>query len=411
MRNEIEYQSHFNRELLPGLIELEKQRKGIINKVITAKVLNILTVMVFLSLFMGFLNAFPFGESGTVAITIIFQGFFYLIFSLVVTMLTYQSLKYIFLIKGLKEVVKNRPKMYLYSILTAIIVIICAFLIGKAYLGVKLLTGIFFVRYIIAFFSIILLAFLANLFSKYEKKFNLAIKQETLPKILHFINPSLKYVPTGFIKQSDFTESRIFPNQQIHRYKGSDFVTGSYGEGLFAFSQLQVQEITKTRSGGKTETKISELFKGLFYIADFNKSFTGKTAIYPDYARSAFGAQFGEMINHAMEFDNTHLVTLEDTEFEKEFAVYSTDQVEARYILSPTMVEHIKLIRSKLEKDLYFSFIKNRVYVAIPSDLEILVPIIFNDMTKFESIEPIYYGIDVLLNISNVLQLNTRIWG
>jgi hypothetical protein len=411
MKTALDYQSHFNTELYPDLTDLEKQRKGILSKVITAKILGILLIMMFLSVFMGFLNAFPFQEFDMGVAIYIFEGFFYFVLSLVVVMLMHKSLKYIFLIKGDKEIIKNKQKMYLYSIFASVVVIACAYFIGKAYLGAKVFTAAFFIRYASAIFTMIALGLISNVLGSYEKKFNLALKKETLPKILKYIKSGLKYEPESFIRQIDFVDSRIFPNKDIHSFKGSDFVTGSYGEGLFAFSQLDVKEITRTRSQGKTETKVSDLFKGLFYIADFNKTFKGKTAIYPDYARSILGAQFGEMLNQAMKMDNTHLVTFEDVEFEKDFAVYSTDQVEARYILSPTLIERIKSIKQKLESDLYFSFINNRVYVAIPSDLDVLVPIIFRDMSQFESMEPIYYTIDALLNIAQDLQLNTRIWG
>jgi hypothetical protein len=360
---------------------------------------------------MGFLNAFPFDDFESFAIIIIFQGFFYLILGIIVMALVYKALKYVLLVKGAKEILKNKQKLYLYTAISGIMVMFCAILIGKTYLGVKIFSAGFFFRYFVGIVAIIIFAVLANIFSKYESKFNAELKQEILPKILNLIRPGIKYEPIGFIRQIDFVDSQIFPNREINRYKGSDFVTGSYGEGLFAFSELDVMHITRRRSGGKSETKVSQLFKGLFYIADFNKSFSGKTVIYTDYARSAFGSQFGEMINHALGTANFQLVTLEDTEFEKEFTVYSTDQVEARYILTPKMIEMLKLIRQKLELDTYFSFNKNKIFAAIPSDTELLAPIIFHNMTKFESIEPIYDIVDNLIEIANDLNLNTRIWG
>ena len=410
MHSARDYESHFNTELFAGLTEFEKRRKGIISKVIIAKVLNILTIMVFLSLFMGFLNAFPFEEFEMGIFIWIFEGFFYLVLSIVVFVIILKTIKYVLNLSGRKDLLKNKQKIYLTTAIIGILIILCAFYIGEFFLGIEIFTLKFFARYISAFFTIIILALLASFFSKYEKKFNHAIKREILPKILNFINRELKYKPDGFIMQSEFNESWIFPNKQIYRYSGSDFVSGSYGTGSFAFSQLQVKEIEKRRTGGKSDTKISELFKGLFYTADFIKSFKGKTFVYPDYAHTILGAQFGEMINHALRSESTQLVKFEDVNFEKEFAVYSTDQVEARFILSPSLIERIKLIKSKIGNDLYFSFIKNRVYIAIPGQTEFLCPIIFKDMTKFETIEPIYYGIEVLLEIANDLQLNTRIW-
>jgi len=203
----------------------------------------------------------------------------------------------------------------------------------------------------------------------------------------------------------------LFRCQKIYSYNGSDNVSGSYGAGNFSFSQLYIRELSKTYSGGKTETKISDLFKGLFYVADFNKRFSGSTIIYPDYARLALGEQFGEMLNQKLGFEYSELVTLEDPEFEKDFAVYSTDQVEARYILTPTMIERIKMVKLSLEKDIYLSFKNNKLYVAIPYDLDLLSPLIFHRMTNFETIEPVYQIIGCLLDIASDLHLNTRIWG
>jgi len=411
METNMIYKNHFDRELAFNMIDIEASRKKIIKKVIVAKLLNIATITVFLSIFMGFLNAFPFEEFDLGFVIYIFQGFFYLVLTIVVFGILQKAIRYMLQANGAKELLENKTRIYLYTAIASIITILIASVIGHFYLGVVFGTVMFFVRYILAFAALLFLAFLSYAFGSFEKKFIQNFKLEILPKILTAFNHAIKFDPNNFIKQASFDESRLFRHTEIYSYKGSDIVKGSYGEGNFEFSQLVVMERTTTRSGGKTETKISELFKGLFYVADFNKAFSGRTVIYPDYARQLLGMQFGEMMNRAFEFDNTHLVMLEDTEFEKQFAVYSTDQVEARYILSPSMIERIKTIKSKLGKDTYFSFINNKLYVAVPSDADSLSPFIFHDVTNFETIEPIYQIIGALLDISKDLQLNTRIWG
>jgi hypothetical protein len=411
MKNVNEYRSHFEKVLSARLEDFENQRKAIIIKVIISKFFGVIVIMMFVSLFIGFLNAFPFDDFGSKIILIFFQGFFYLIIGIIVIMLAYRAIKYVLYVKGASEILKNKQKIYVFAITAGLSILICGSLVGRFYMGDKIFSIGFFFRYFLGIVTIIAFGILANIFSRYEKRFNQAIKSEILPKILQFIDPEIKYEPKGFIKQFDFVESCIYPNRQIHQYKGSDFVTGTYGHGSFAFSELDVMEITRSRSAGKTETKISQLFKGLFYVADFNKSFAAKTIIYPDYARSLLGEQFGEMLNQAFGQNNTQLVKLEEAEFEKEFAVYSTSQVEARYILTPSMIERIKEIKQKLQKDIYISFINKRVYIGIPGDTEFLVPVIFHNLLKFETIEPIYYGIDALLDIPKDLHLNTRIWG
>jgi len=411
MDNTVRYRNHFDRELAFYLIDLESKRKAILNKVVIAKVLNVLTLTLFLSVFMGFLNAFPFDKFGMGILTFFFNGFFYLVLSIIVFVLLFKAIKYFLLLIGVKEVLKNLRLLYLYTTVAALITMLAAWTIGKFYLGTEIFSIQFFSRYFIAIISIIVIGFLGNYFGKFEIRFNETFKLEYLLKILNFFNKDIQFQPKNFVKQTAFDERSLFRCQKIYSYKGSDYVSGSYGEGNFAFSQLHVKEYSKTYSGGKTKTKISYLFKGLFYEADFNKSFSGLTIIYPDYARMALGEQFGEMLNQKLGFENTQLVTLEETEFEKEFAVFSNDQVEARYILTPTMIERIKKVKFNLEKDIYLAFVKNKVYMAIPYNLDLFSPLIFHNLTSFETIEPVYQIIGCLMDIANDLHLNTRIWG
>ena len=61
-----------------------------------------------------------------------------------------------------------------------------------------------------------------------------------------------------------------------------------------------------------------------------NKNFSGQTIVVPKY------------INYNAR--NNEEVILEDTNFRKLNNVYSTDQIEARYLLTPSFMERIKSI-------------------------------------------------------------------
>ncbi len=56
----------------------------------------------------------------------------------------------------------------------------------------------------------------------------------------------------------------------------------------------------------------------------------------PDFAEKLLG-KFGQKFQKS--FTHGKLVKLENPEFEKEFVVYSSGQQEARYILTPVMME------------------------------------------------------------------------
>ena len=57
---------------------------------------------------------------------------------------------------------------------------------------------------------------------------------------------------------------------------------------------------------------------------------------------------------------------LEDPAFEKLFAVYATDQVEARYLLSPSLMERLVASRQKLDAKVQAAFMDDHVILAIP---------------------------------------------
>jgi len=105
------------------------------------------------------------------------------------------------------------------------------------------------------------------------------------------------------------------------------------------------------------------------------------------------------------------LTHLEDPEFEKYFRVFTTDEQDARYILSPTMMKSILALSRKFGAEVSISFRDSKMYIAIDT----LNMNIFNDHTKTPMEANHTYDFVVreakfVLSIFNELHLNTRIW-
>jgi hypothetical protein len=81
-------------------------------------------------------------------------------------------------------------------------------------------------------------------------------------------------------------------------------------------------------------------------------------------------------------------VKLESVEFENKFVVYSNDQVEARYILTPSFMERLVKLQDLMGDNTSYSFVNTNVYVAVPIDEDLFEPSIFaaNDWTKWTGI-------------------------
>ena len=104
------------------------------------------------------------------------------------------------------------------------------------------------------------------------------------------------------------------------------------------------------------------------------------------------------------------LVLLEDPEFERMFAVYGTDQVEARYVLSPALMERIKNYRKKSNRKIHLAFAQSNIYVAISCHQSLFEPKLFTSVLKFEPIQEYFEELQLAIGIVEDLDLNTRIW-
>lgn len=143
------------------------------------------------------------------------------------------------------------------------------------------------------------------------------------------------------------------------------------------------------------------VFKGLFFIADFNKHFQGRTTVLPD----SIGSKV-EVLNRG----RGQAVKLEDPQFKKLFSVYGTDQVEARYILSTSLMERLITFRGKANRKVYVSFVDSLIYLAVSYQEDLFEPRLFKTMLDFQPLKDYYETLQLMLGIVEDLNLNQRIW-
>jgi hypothetical protein len=152
-------------------------------------------------------------------------------------------------------------------------------------------------------------------------------KGSIIERIVKFIDENLDYSAFDCIDKSDFTRSNIF-NIYHNVYVGSDYICGKIGETEIEFSEIF--SAYSGESGPRSPSYAHLIFKGLFFIADFNKTFTGRIVVLPDEAERLLG-RLGSQLQ-AKSRNRSQIVRLEDSEFEKYFVVYGDDQVTARYM-------------------------------------------------------------------------------
>jgi hypothetical protein len=240
--------------------------------------------------------------------------------------------------------------------------------------------------------------------SGYVKEF----KAGVIRKIVEFIAPDLTYWPKGYVSRVEFNSSRIF-DRSPDRMRGDDLVEGKVGLTSIKFSEVHAERRSQTTDRhGRRRNRYSTIFKGLFFMADFNKKFYGKTVVLPDTAERLLGGvgSFLQSVNRS----RGEVMRMDNAEFEKHFVVYGDDQIEARYVLSPSLLQRIVGFRKRTGKRIYLSFVGSDVFVAIPYRKPLFEPRVFSKITSFKCVREYFDDLELALGIVDDLNLNTRIW-
>lgn len=233
-------------------------------------------------------------------------------------------------------------------------------------------------------------------------------KINIIKKIVGYIDPDLTYAPAGHIPKWQVVASRIF-SKHPDRVRGDDLVEGRVGETNMQFSEIHAEAKHESRSSSGTRSRRwSTIFRGLFFVADFNKKFEGKTLVLPDTAEQVLGVMGSYF--QSLNVTRGDLVKMEDPEFEKYFVVYGDDQIEARYILSTSLMRRITEFRKKTGRRICVSFMGSHVYVAIPYSRRLFEPRVFRSILGFKGIEQYLEDFELFIGIVEDLNLNTRIW-
>jgi len=233
--------------------------------------------------------------------------------------------------------------------------------------------------------------------------FSSLFKDELIEKLVFFVDDELKYSKNSYIKEHEYHASSLFP-QRIDRFSGDDFVSGKIDEVDIKFSEIH-SEVKKKTDKGKTYWQT--IFRGLMFVADFNKDFKGKTVVLPDSSEKLFGS-----ISHFFQSFSSRgeLIKMDNNEFEREFTIYSDDQIEARYILSHALMDSILEHKKLVGRNMYISFSRSNIYIAIAFKEKLFEPKIYKKITSFDEVNFYFKVISLTVDIVKHLNLDRKIW-
>lgn len=155
----------------------------------------------------------------------------------------------------------------------------------------------------------------------------------------------------------DLRQIGLVPSYDRARFE--DRITGQRGEVAFEFFEAHLEERRTERSNGQTRRRYVTVFRGQCLRFDFHKRFFGRTVVMRDAGFfNVFGKWFGRK--------GMDRAALEDPSFEKAFEVYTSDQVEARFLLTPDMMQRLLDLETAFHgKKLRCAFVGNHLLIAV----------------------------------------------
>jgi len=230
-------------------------------------------------------------------------------------------------------------------------------------------------------------------------------KEQIIRPLIGAIEKELRYAPEAAIPQSLFQYADLF-EQRIDRFRGNDYVRGQIDGIALQFSDIHAEHRSRDSKG---RTHWSTVFRGLFIVADFNKHFKGRTLVLPDLAENLFGSFIGGMLQ-SRNFTKDALVRMDDPAFEKAFVVYGSDQIEARYILTHTMMERLLKLQKETGSRIYVSFKGEKIMIAIDYKEDLFEPTVFSSLLSVEQAMAYIRTLRSSIGIVEELKLNEKLW-
>lgn len=226
-----------------------------------------------------------------------------------------------------------------------------------------------------------------------DANFENSFKEQIIRPIVSFIDPSFVYRPDPKISRSMFCRNLLIDSSTDFEFYSEDLIEGTYDTVEF---QLYDYYMTEEKRNGE----VRHIARGQHFRASFNKPIRCKLRLLPKK-----GSQLDDYLNSYM----GEPVILEDDNFHKEFEVYTDDQVEARYILTPAFMEKLLTLKKVIDAPISISFHRNFIYIVTETnrsnfDISRLSKI------KKENFIAYYREVNLYCELIDLLNINVKIW-
>ncbi|GAA2096063.1 DUF3137 domain-containing protein [Brevibacterium salitolerans] len=179
---------------------------------------------------------------------------------------------------------------------------------------------------------------------------------------------------------------------------------GRSGGGLVG---KQVQKALRPAAEGLESVNAALGASLVFFSADFHKEFTSRTYLLP---RAEKPLALRTLSEESAARQGLEPMRLEDTRLMERFHCWTNDQAEARYLLTPQLMDAISTLAARLDSPhVAVSFTGTRMHVGVVADSD-RFSADFADPDPKATAREIYEDLVLFLSLAEHFDLNTRIW-
>lgn len=337
---------------------------------------------------------------------------------------TYQEVKstalaYLDELETLRQTIKEARKKYYYIIAMLALTIVLLIAINSP-------TGTIPILVLIAILFIVIFVFSMKR-SKQNEAYRAAFKNNVvypfsqkivelyeLPHETERHQNYCRYKPDYRISDRWIYGSYLF-DFPIDRIDGEDYFSGRLGLTDFEFSELELVEIRRTRDmKGNTTTHHHVHFNGVLFVADFKKHFEGITvvqarALDPTKGVGKLFAPLGKLFSSTTTRKASQRIMMESEAFNNAFHVWTSNELQARYILSSNFMEHMLSFKEKYAGKVNMSFVDSNMCIALTTTKNYFDVSIHRKVTP-AILEEVYDDLSLFFGLIEQFDLNTRIW-
>ena len=246
-------------------------------------------------------------------------------------------------------------------------------------------------------------AFVISGFAIQRARSELARSYKTIVirRVVNALGQGLTYSHESTLTEQQFVEMDLF-NSDVNVWKSEDQITAQRNEVSYALHDVYAAR--KEQRGKRTVTVT--VFRGTIAVLEFNKHFRGHTIVVADKEGQRLGGLLGETEMRR----GKQIVRMADADFESRYTVYTSDDQQAHYVLTPRMMQLILQARGRLGADLRLAFYDNSLVVAIPSDNDRFEVGLNSRVTPYSVIAELLEVVALAERLIETLDLETRVW-